>query len=108
MSAILLAFALAAHPACWADGHNQHRSRAAVRVFRDGNPCPGGVDKGSKKRCRGYQVDHVCPLACCGLDVPANLQWLTSAANRAKGADCSACRPWLMREQRFDTGRFAP
>jgi hypothetical protein len=36
-------------------------------------------------------IDHICPLACCGLDAPQNMQWLTAEANRAKSNDCSAC-----------------
>jgi hypothetical protein len=40
---------------------------------------------------KGCQVDHVCPLACCGLDAPQNMQWLTAEANRAKRDDCPAC-----------------
>ncbi|HLN78425.1 MAG TPA: HNH endonuclease signature motif containing protein [Nocardioidaceae bacterium] len=92
MTALLLALSLAtAHPPCWADGHNHHRSRAVVRQFKRSHPCPGGPDAGSRSRCRGYQVDHVCPLACCGHDAVSNLQWLSAAENQAKGADCSAC-----------------
>jgi len=80
------------HPACWADGHNQHRNRAILRQFKRLRPCPGGPDKGSTVRCADHQIDHVCPLACCGPDTIENLQWLTSEENRAKSDDCSACR----------------
>lgn len=72
-------------------GAGQHRNKSAVRQFMKAHPCPAGPDKGSTKRCRGWQVDHVCPLACCGLDAPQNMQWLTAAANSKKGADCTEC-----------------
>jgi hypothetical protein len=36
------------------------------------------------QRCGSCQVEHICPLACCGLDAPQNMQWLTAEANRAK------------------------
>lgn len=90
--ALLLALLLAAapahvaHPLCWADGHNHHRSKAAVRAFKRAHPCPGGPDQGSRLRCRGYQVDHIVSLACCGPDAPQNMQWLTDEENRKKGA----------------------
>jgi hypothetical protein len=60
------------------------------------NPCPGGPDEGSTRRCRGYIIDHVCPLVCCGLDAPQNLQWQPRAEAKAKDArerDCSNCEP---------------
>ena len=93
MTALLLILALAAHPACWADGHNAHRSRPALRAFRHAHPCPGGVDRGSVTRCRGYIIDHVVSLACCGPDAPCNMQWQTKDAAKAKDRwenDCAA------------------
>ena len=48
------------------------------------NPCPGGPDHGSSRRCRGFTVDHIVPLACCGIDAPQNMQWQTKAAAKAK------------------------
>lgn len=86
-----LALAAAPRPPCWGDGHNHLRSRHAVWVFKHAHPCPGGPDKGSHTRCRGYDVDHRCALACCGKDVPENMQWMTHEANEKKGDDCSAC-----------------
>jgi hypothetical protein len=32
----------------------------------------------------GYVVDHIIPLACGGADAPANMQWQTVAAGKAK------------------------
>ncbi len=75
--AILLALAV---PPC---PHPQ-RSRAAVRAFMRLHPCPAGPDKGSKTRCRGYVVDHVCPLECCGKDAPGNMAWQRTADAKAK------------------------
>ena len=89
MTALLLALSLAVHPACWGDGHNQHRSRVEVRKFRAAHPCPAtGKRFGA---CPGWQVDHICPLACCGPDKASNMQWLTAAQNHAKSDDCSSC-----------------
>jgi hypothetical protein len=94
MLALLLALSLAAQPPCRGDGHNRHRSRAARATFKRIHPCPGGPDKGGTGRCRGYIVDHVCPLACCGLDLPVNMQWQTVRASKAKDRweqNCSTC-----------------
>jgi hypothetical protein len=78
--ALLLAFLLAAPVPC----PHPHRRTGAVAKFRRANPCPAGPDKGSKTRCRGYVVDHVCALACCGLDAPQNMQYQTRAEAKAK------------------------
>src|SRR5262245_3465236 len=75
------------------------RSQAAVAAFKRANPCPPWcqtyiVKDGAimpYERCGACEVDHVCPLACCGADEPANMQYLLSRDNRAKGADCGAC-----------------
>lgn len=85
MTALLL-LALAAAPLtpCWGDGHNDERSSAAKREFMRHHPCPGGPDIGSTRRCRGYVIDHVCPLACCGDDAPSNMQYQTEADGKAK------------------------
>lgn len=78
---------------------NPKRSQAVVEQFKAANPCPKTcalyIRDGSRfvlyQKCGACQVDHVCPLACCGADAVENLQWLTAKANRAKGADCAAC-----------------
>lgn len=67
-------------------GRGQHRSAAQRQSFIKQHPCPAGPDKGSTKRCRGYEVDHIIPLACCGIDAAPNMQWLTKEQNRLKGA----------------------
>jgi hypothetical protein len=67
-----------------------HRDPAAKAAFRRNHPCPStGRTTG---RCPGYEVDHVRPLACGGADQASNMQWLTAAANQAKGAE--GCRRW--------------
>jgi len=60
------------------------RSRTEVHHFMQLHPCPGGPDRGSQRRCRGYVVDHIKPLACCGKDEPANMQWQTVKEAKAK------------------------
>lgn len=60
------------------------RSRVAVHRFMKLHPCPGGPDKGNRKRCRGYVVDHVVALNCCGPDAPCNMQWESIAEAHAK------------------------
>src|SRR6266403_4766078 len=71
------------------------RSQAVIAEFKKVNPCPKTcalyIKEGSRfvlyQKCGACQVDHVCPLACCGADAVDNLQWLTAKDNRAKGAD---------------------
>jgi hypothetical protein len=94
MISLLLALALAAHPPC--AGHVSPRSSAAKKAFRRANPCPGGPDAGSTRRCRGFIIDHICPLVCCGLDAPQNMQWQTRTESKAKDSwerSCVTCGP---------------
>lgn len=64
------------------------RSSSAKAAFRRSHPCPStGRSSGA---CRGYEVDHVTPLACGGSDAASNMQWLTMSENRLKGA--AGCR----------------
>ncbi len=99
MIAILVALTLSLAP-CTGDGHNQRRSSAAKSAFRRAHPCPGGVDRGSTRRCRGYVIDHVCPLACCGLDAPQNMAWQTAADSKAKDRWELDCRRSCRRARR--------
>lgn len=92
MIALLLAALLAAphDPPC----PLPHRNKGTVAKFHRLHPCPGGPDKGSTQRCRGYVVDHVCPLACCGIDGVQNMRWQTRKAAKAKDRwelNCSTC-----------------
>jgi len=58
------------------------RSRVARDAFERSHPCPAtGRTSGS---CPGYVVDHVVPLKRGGLDTPANMQWQTIEAGKAK------------------------
>jgi hypothetical protein len=48
-------------------------------------------------------IDHICPLVCCGLDAPQNMQWQTKAEAKAKDkwemrACPRLCRPSTPRE----------
>lgn len=60
------------------------RSSAVIRAFRAVHPCPStGLKTGP---CAGFAIDHVIPLASCGCDAVANLQWLPNAIKSAPGA----------------------
>ena len=68
------------------------RNKEQRALFRAISPCPSTGKLGGV--CRGYVVDHICPLSCCGKDDPGNMQWQTKAEARAKDAweqDCSSC-----------------
>ena len=52
------------------------RSEAAKAAFMRQTGYPNGRP--------GYVVDHITPLACGGADTPANMQWQTVAAAKAK------------------------
>jgi hypothetical protein len=60
------------------------RDPAQRRTFMRENPCPGGPDKGSMRRCSGYRVDHIKALKHNGADRPWNMQWQTVAEAKAK------------------------
>lgn len=59
------------------------RSSAVRRAFIRANPCPGGLDRGSTTRCRGYEAHHLVFLSCGGVDTVENLVWLTVAQHDA-------------------------
>ena len=67
------------------------RSPAARAAFVKANPCPAtGKTRGA---CPGWEVDHVVPLKCGGLDHPSNLQWLTVEQHKRKTAsEAKDCR----------------
>jgi 5-methylcytosine-specific restriction endonuclease McrA len=57
------------------------RSEAGL-PFERTHPCPStGRTNGS---CPGYVIDHVVPLKRGGADTPANMQWQSKAAAKAK------------------------
>ena len=79
MIALLLALTLSA-PVCQAprDANGFVRSRAVRATFMRTNPCPGGPDAGSVRRCRGWQVHHLVPLQCSGVDDVSNMAWVAT------------------------------
>jgi hypothetical protein len=61
---------------------SEYRSLEVKHEFQRRHPCPStGRTTGP---CPGYIKDHIVPLACGGPDDPANLQWQTVAAAKAK------------------------
>ncbi len=58
------------------------RSPKARADFKKTHPCPAtGKTSGP---CPGYVIDHIVPLKRGGPDTPANMQWQTKAAAKAK------------------------
>jgi hypothetical protein len=58
------------------------RSKKALRAFVNQQACPStGLHR---LPCPGWQIDHIIPLKCLGLDDPENLQWLTIAEHKEK------------------------
>src|SRR5690349_7185053 len=58
------------------------RSARATRSFQKSHPCPStGRTTGG---CPGYVIDHIRPLHKGGADSPANMQWQTVEAAKAK------------------------
>ncbi|HET6414313.1 MAG TPA: DUF3761 domain-containing protein [Anaeromyxobacter sp.] len=93
VTALFLILSLASPPCA---GHVAPRNYEAKKAFMQAHPCPGGPDRGSTRSCRGYVVDHICPLVCCGLDAPQNMQWQTQKAGKAKDGwerSCITCQP---------------
>ena len=75
---IALALALTLMPAQAVIKRSQSAKVHFVRV----HACPAtGLHK---LPCSGWVIDHVKPLACGGADAPANMQWQTVAAAKAK------------------------
>ncbi len=78
---------------CAQDSHGKiKRSKQARDDFRKAQPCPGGPDRGSTRRCSGFVIDHVKPMECGGADAPSNMQWQTIAEGKAKDKTERACR----------------
>jgi hypothetical protein len=69
-------------PARNADGSIK-RSTYQRSLFVRMHPCPAtGQVTGA---CPGWAVDHIIPLASCGCDAPANMQWLPNEIKSAPG-----------------------
>lgn len=57
-----------------------------LQAFRKVHPCPAtGLRNGP---CRGWNIDHVIPLAVGGCDSVSNLQWLPVEIKRCAGELC--------------------
>jgi hypothetical protein len=68
---------------CVRDSHGRiARSRRAKAAFQKAHPCPS--TRKTSGACPGYVIDHVKPLKRGGADAPANMQWQTKAAGKAK------------------------
>jgi hypothetical protein len=75
------------------------RHKAPLVAFKRTHPCPATcatyVKRGDRivlyEKCGACNVDHICPLACCGKDSPSNMQWLDAKENIKKGDNCRAC-----------------
>jgi hypothetical protein len=67
------------------------RKKSALREFVKQQACPStGLHR---LPCPGYQIDHIDPLKCLGLDDPINMQWLTIADHKAKTKrEANECR----------------
>jgi len=64
-------------------GAVQARPAAALRTFKQANPCPAtGAVRG---QCPGYVVRHVEPVCAGGAATAGNLQWLSLAQAKAQG-----------------------
>jgi hypothetical protein len=82
--AILLCIPLlgqACEPPRDANGRIQ-RSKKVKDDFKATFPCPATGEL--SKKCPGYVIDHIVPLACCGADSVENMQWQTRAEAKAK------------------------
>lgn len=67
------------------------RSAKAKAEFKRIHPCPSnGMKHGP---CPGYQIDHVIPLKCHGVDHHENMQWLTVEEHKEKTRrEAALCR----------------
>lgn len=84
--------AVAVGAPCRGDGHNDHRSRAAIAAFKRAHPCPATGKRSGP--CPGYVIDHWCALQCCGLDAPVNMRWQDDATAKLKDrweGNCATC-----------------
>ena len=68
----------------------QERSGAVLRLFRAAHECPStGLKTGP---CPGFQMDHALALVCGGLDIPANIRWLSVEQHKVKTRKDLKCR----------------
>lgn len=62
------------------------RSAVQVRKFVKVFPCPTTLLH--IRACRGWDVDHIIPLASGGCDTPINMQWLPNTTKNCTSSDC--------------------
>lgn len=74
--------AIACAAAVAVGAHAAPRSQAARLAFVKLHACPATHKHALP--CPGYIIDHRTPLDCGGADAPANMQWQTVAASKAK------------------------
>jgi hypothetical protein len=59
------------------------RSLDMVAKFKQAHPCP--VTGKSEGPCFGWEIDHVIPLSCNGIDEVENMQWLPTIIKTSRG-----------------------
>lgn len=79
---ILQSVALAASLMIFDSAEASQRSKAAIAEFKKLEPCPANGNRYGP--CPGWQIDHITPLKCGGVDAPMNMQWLTVEDHKAK------------------------
>lgn len=62
------------------------RNWSVKNEFRKRWPCPTGASQYAA--CEGWQIDHVIPLACGGIDAVWNMQWLPVEIKTCAGELC--------------------
>ena len=76
-------------PPRYADGtikRSTYQRALFVRMY----PCPSNAEVTGA--CAGWQVDHVVPLACGGVDAPMNMQWLPLAIKTCAASTGLPCK----------------
>ena len=58
------------------EAHSSCRSKSQAHRFE--------VDQGYPSGRGGYVIDHICPLACGGIDNPSNMQYQTIPEGKLK------------------------
>lgn len=73
-------------PARYADGSIK-RSKAALKAFMKAEPCPATLDPADTS-CKGWQVQHLWPLASGGCDAAHNMYWLPDSIKSCARPEC--------------------
>jgi hypothetical protein len=65
------------------------RRADVLKAFQKIHPCPStGLPTG---KCPGWQMNHVIPLACGGVDAVSNLMWVHVSIKTGSAATCPYC-----------------